>query len=64
MEDGRVYVPVVNVGEEERWLPARLMLGHLHLAQTHKPAKDARARGNVNSIHTQARGACKENCHN
>ena len=60
--DGQVYVPVVNVGKEERWLPARLTLGHLHLAHPPERTTDTMTTGNVQSIqtHTDMAGGVAE----
>ena len=62
LQGGRVYIPVVNVGTEDRWLPARLVLGHLHLAQTQEPEEEVKVQGNVNHIHMQA--AAGDSIHN
>ena len=52
VNNGQVYIPVVNVGKEDQWLPAKTELGHLHLTRTPDCPPAVPAQGNVQSIHT------------
>ena len=52
IRDGQVKIPIVNVGVEDRWLPARAVLGHLHLATTQGPSTVAEMEGRVNGVQT------------
>ena len=52
VHNGQVFVPVVNVGTEDQWLPAKTELGHLHLTRTPDGSATTPTQGNVHSIHT------------
>ena len=53
--DGQVFVPVVNVGTEERWIPAKTVLGHLHLAQTADQQAHPLVEGHVYGVQAEGR---------
>ena len=52
IENGLVYIPVVNVGTEDRWLPAKTPLGQLHLATLHPEPGGPLVEGRVCGVQT------------